>query len=81
MRTWTRATTHKLCGYCGLSIDPGDPIITIRVGSMKRDLIRCAACTDSLPPPNLPAVPVLSRTTKAMKPLAVLIPGVVDKLR
>jgi hypothetical protein len=64
-----------------LSIDPGDPIITIRVGHMKRDLIRCAACTDSPPPPNLPALVERSRTTKAMKPIAVLIPGVIDKLR
>jgi hypothetical protein len=29
----------------------------------------------------LPAVPELSRTTKAMKPLSVMIPGVIEKLK
>jgi hypothetical protein len=73
MRTWERLQLPTLCGNCGALLDIGAPALIITIQSLKRRKIRCAECA-GLAPPELPALPERSPSTKPMQPIARAVP-------
>lgn len=54
MRTWKRVPAATLCGRCDRFVEKGEAGQYIRVGSVKRELLRCSGCANGPTPPDLP---------------------------
>jgi len=68
MRRWTRANTATLCGHCAARLEEGAAVQLVKVGDVKRELVRGVCCAGPAPP-DLPTRLVLRQTTKKFKPL------------
>ena len=71
MRTWTRAQFDTTCGRCRRSLSRGDPMQLITLSTLKRALVRCAACVGPAPP-DLPTLveraPVILQSWTRVQP-------------
>lgn len=59
MKRWSRRRIRVKCGYCGLFIPAGDPLLELRFAEVQTVKIRCADCArhhGEQPPADLPAL-------------------------
>jgi len=61
MKTWERARRERRCGFCGQTIEVGQPVLVRWLPGRDWRSARCQACAGELAPADLPLLQPLPR--------------------